>query len=187
MPFTFTYGGWWDAPRRNPRPDKMDVSRTEPFIGWKTLGVVLNGDGVWLKGQRGHYGVFARAVCPEMRPHHVPDWDCTCGFYAMKTPPPEPEYGAFRAEVELFGTVIEAENGYRAECQRVLSLQAFRTCSKDGCDRQAAVFKVNTNPEKRGTVIARCHKHRGGEFLALADLTAKIGTEIRWIDSEKAA
>lgn len=84
------------------------------------------------------YGVEADATCPHAEHRHVPDPDCTCGFYAYRISGPRPaglDQGWQRhtppgrglprhyAEllVELSGRVIIGTNGYRAEHQTVLA------------------------------------------------------------------
>lgn len=55
--------------------------------------------------------------------HPAPQWDCTCGFYAVPADRlHEWPFGGLIAEVELSGVVIEHESGYRAQYQRVVGL-----------------------------------------------------------------
>lgn len=61
------------------------------------------------------------AKCGIGRDHRPPYPNCTCGFYAMKVRPDWP--GEAVAEVELFGVVIEHEKGWRAERQRIISIE----------------------------------------------------------------
>lgn len=73
--------------------------------------------------------------------HDVPDWDCTCGIYALKELPSikrdNPDLVNFpmiiiRGQVELFGKIIYHEQGYRAQYARVYSLSPYIRCA--GCD-----------------------------------------------------
>jgi hypothetical protein len=63
---------------------------------------------------------------PEPEPakqHGRPDPDNSCGFYAWKADSDLPwQVGTWLLEVDLYGTVIEHESGYRAQKQRVLSI-----------------------------------------------------------------
>lgn len=75
----------------------------------------------------GTYGMDAEFQClcdnAAGRRHQGPGWRTRCGFYAIKTPP-EPWLGrawggTCTLEVELSGTVIEHDRGYRASHQRI--------------------------------------------------------------------
>jgi len=82
------------------------------------------------------YGTV-EAMCHIVRSHHAPVRGCTCGIYAMKTPPwenlripRELPVGTFiNGTVELFGKVIIHEYGYRAQYGRVTSLSDIVDCS----------------------------------------------------------
>lgn len=165
--------------KTEPEPE-VDTSRSEPFVGFKTLAVHRSKTGKYgLVGMYGgEYPVDAHAKCGSGGKHTAPDWGCSCGFYALNTAPLAPEYGRFIAEVELFGKVIEGEYGWRASRQRVLSLQAFQTCVK--CTVTAVGFRV----ARKGNVVPVCHSHSLWRRITLAQLTAAIGTEVRWLDSK---
>ncbi len=71
--------------------------------------------------------------------HDAPDLDCTCGFHALTDrseathllatrPPISRMFGPVLVEVDLAGTVIEFDRGYRASHQRVLGVQVPRWC-----------------------------------------------------------
>jgi hypothetical protein len=71
--------------------------------------------------------------------HTAPDLGCTCGFYAYQLREPATELLAGRPpvsrllgtallEVDLAGTVIEFQRGFRAGRQRVLGVQVPRWC-----------------------------------------------------------
>lgn len=71
----------------------------------------------------------------EISGHSAPSPGCTCGFYALKyRPGPARAITEALAEVELFGVVIEHENGYRAERQRILSLTLSPTLPYNPAD-----------------------------------------------------
>jgi hypothetical protein len=71
--------------------------------------------------------------------HDVPDLSCSCGFHAFERrseavqllaerPPVSRQFGAVLLEVDLAGTVIEFDRGFRASHQRVLGVQVPRWC-----------------------------------------------------------
>lgn len=75
------------------------------------------------------------ATCRYAQPHKVPDWVCSCGYYALKPNPnrtpaahslfldlPSADRFDIAATVELFGNVIEHAHGYRAQYMRVIAL-----------------------------------------------------------------
>lgn len=168
-----------------PRPEPThDTTRLDPFIGWKSLRVVLANNGLALKGARDvPYGVDAHAICNAWgflgkSQHEAPRWDCYCGFYALAERPKEFEYGSFLAQVELFGTVIEGERGWRASRQRVLSLFALRRCAFVECSNVAEGFQVGSD----GSVWPSCADHAPFGLGSLADLRAKLGTEVRYVE-----
>lgn len=103
-----------------------------------------------------NYGVEATAICagrgwaasyheccaaPEDAGRHpAPHPDCSCGFHAHLHGPQMCCTGpGWLFEVELHGKVVEHEDGYRAQRQRVLSVTPSSTCAL--CiERTAEVF-----------------------------------------------
>lgn len=153
-------------------PDMGDYERQMYWTGMRSP--------LWTPRAANGYARSAR--CNYFHDHVAPKWDCTCGFYALTDKPDYPEYGRFIARVELFGTVIEAQHGYRASRQRVLSLEVFRECQAedrvgDHCDREADGFQVT----KGGNVWPVCATHAPLGYTELADLRAKLGTEVKWV------
>jgi len=60
---------------------------------------------------------------PDNQP--VPAWNCSCGIYAYSDKPSpsyywDSDYGLAIAQVELSGTIIEHDSGYRAEKAKVI-------------------------------------------------------------------
>jgi hypothetical protein len=113
--------------------------------------------------------------------HKSPDPLCRCGFYALAERPGDWEYGVFMAQVELYGRVVRGERGWRAEHQRILRLEAKRVCPynhQDDLDRSAVGF-ISAASE---TLIPVCDHHgqQHSNFMDLAELTGKIGTEVAW-------
>jgi hypothetical protein len=95
---------------------------------------------------------WGRRVIPS--PHVAPDLACSCGFYAFnradaatqllaERPPVSRLFGAALLEVDLAGTVIGFDRGFRASQQRVLGVQVPRwcvPCAADGVAVGAQVF-----------------------------------------------
>jgi hypothetical protein len=80
--------------------------------------------------------------------HRVPDLDCSCGFYAFKDrgraldlltdrPPVSRLFGTFLLEVDLAGTVVEFDRGFRAGQQRVLGVTVPPWCVACAADGEA--------------------------------------------------
>jgi hypothetical protein len=80
--------------------------------------------------------------------HEAPDLSCTCGFHAFsrrsealrllaERPPVSRQFGAALLEVDLAGTVIEFDRGFRASHQRVLGVQVPRWCVPCAADGRA--------------------------------------------------
>lgn len=80
---------------------------------------------------------WGRRVVPP--PHTAPDLGCSCGFYAFKElgtatellstrPPVGRLFGTALLAVDLAGTVIEFDRGYRASHQRVLGAELPPWC-----------------------------------------------------------
>jgi hypothetical protein len=89
---------------------------------------------------------WGRRVVPP--PHGVPDLGCSCGFHAFKEeraavkllserPPVSRLFGAALLDVDLAGTVIEFDRGFRAGRQRVLGVQVPRWCVPCAADGEA--------------------------------------------------
>lgn len=122
-----------------------DVEAHDAPRGWKCAQLLLspNGAEVRLAGVSigGSYRAVDEAVCVRSRPHHAPSLACECGFYAFMERDPAVDLLARRSgydgdivvralcEVELAGTVIEHEQGYRGEIQRVLGVGLLPWCA----------------------------------------------------------
>ena len=87
--------------------------------------------------------------------HEVPAWDCSCGFYALSS-----EHSRrldprdWWAPVTLWGRVIEHENGWRAQYQRIDALCAPTSCR--GCAQAASVLA--TGETSHGVLMGWCGK-----------------------------
>ena len=132
--------------RRRAAPDPAaSLAVHEAPRGWKCAVPVStpDGSGVELAGISvgGAYHSEDTAVCTRGRAHAAPDWHCECGFYAFADRGEATRLLGTRAandsatvisglcEVDLHGTVIRHQHGYRAERQRVLSLQLLPYCA----------------------------------------------------------
>jgi hypothetical protein len=80
--------------------------------------------------------------------HGAPDLSCSCGFYAYQQrapatdllasrPPISRLFGTALLEVDLGGTVIEFDRGFRASRQRVLGVQVPRWCVSCAAEGEA--------------------------------------------------
>lgn len=99
--------------------------------------------------------------------HEAPDLACTCGFYALRDrsaalellatrPPVSRLFCAVLLEVDLAGTVIEFDRGYRSAQQRVLGVQVPRWCLP--CARQGRAVRAERIAGLGGEALSRaCH------------------------------
>lgn len=123
----------------------IDVPADEAPRGWKCAQVLLHpvtGE-IHLAGVAlgGLYEVDDAAVCAFGRGHESPDLGCDCGFYAFIERARAVDLVARAAgpgagtvvralcEVDLAGTVIECDDGYRAGRQRVLGVRLLPWCA----------------------------------------------------------
>ncbi|MEZ5102210.1 MAG: hypothetical protein R3C15_20885 [Thermoleophilia bacterium] len=102
----------------------------EPVVAWRAWAVVpdglaaLHADAVWRPRAP------ARATCA--RGHRAPDPACTCGLYAARSPRALTDYafdlatGVVIGRVKLWGRIVEATGGYRAELSYPAALFALR-------------------------------------------------------------
>jgi hypothetical protein len=241
-------------------PDETLPSHERPR-GYKAARLVADaaGGGSFLGLTLGGlYGHDDRAVCEVLagalppprrwgrrrRPtaHEAPDLTCTCGFYAFHgregalglltaRPPISRQLGVVLLEVDLSGTVIEFDRGFRAGQQRVLGVQVPRwcvPCAASGTARPARVvaglsgaaladslraelpryppvYRLALSVHQtallerlagRAALRAVCDEHTPVELVAedaapgdrivleLADLAARLGTEVRWLDDD---
>lgn len=112
-------------------PTRIQV---DPLVGYKTLNLRLDAGRVLLAGMRRSYsGLLETAECVKYpkneAEHSTPGLDCTCGFYAWRE---QSEVGpsGHLASVELFGSVVVCEKGFRAAKQRVTSLLLAPGCDQ---------------------------------------------------------
>src|SRR4051794_34817997 len=178
------------APVEGPLPVTYEA---EPLRGWRWVRAKRVGDSVVAASLIDHvrtdrrqggsqpalFGVESDAICQRMT-HPAPAPGCRCGFWSV----PERRLldgavgvrlgGWALAEVELSGTVIEAERGMRAGHQRILSLTFPDRCERPECVERSTGLAVTSN----GFLRSGCEEH-GGE-LTLVEAAGLLGTETRF-------
>lgn len=114
-------------------PPLEEVEGDMPILAHRAAALSFNHTGIYVRPLHFHerLELDADAVCKaEVRwgydvvpKHQAPDENCQCGFYAV---PPDVDSwhsdGTVDLLVELSGTVIEHDLGYRAEHQRVIQM-----------------------------------------------------------------
>lgn len=187
------------------------VERAEPIRAWRGVQILANSFTVYLGSMNHQLGNFAadeqKAVCGVHRyfgmyplvgqqpveGHEAPGLNCECGFYGVKKK--ADAYGAFVAEADFYGTVIEHELGYRAEYQRILSIRVVRPALCAGrflCDGTPGVITfapdtmtpnsyggMETLPGSASIVCDRCAADQD-RVATLPQLAARLGVEVRW-------
>jgi hypothetical protein len=134
------------------------------------------------------YDAVTDAVCEGGRPHRAPDEHCRCGFHAVKARNElwrlDPAREAVVLDVELSGTVIEHEFGYRASRQAVLGVCLPATCTRWRCRRptagvapyQSSAYEFELKPwTPLRPVCERCGKRH---LWSLADLASELTVEV---------
>jgi hypothetical protein len=180
--------------------------RDEPAHGWKLAFLIKDARNVMFRAITRHAFYTAgrqrfTCHCPDAQfpsvlraPHHKPAVGdgSSCGWYAMKDKRDcvqaynsrmarRPlEMNAWLLEVDLWGTVIEGEQGYRGENQRVLSVQPAGKPELTLMD-QNQFYVMGTQilyrPVGRGLFAPPIKP-----VLCMTDLAGKLGTEVLWTD-----
>jgi hypothetical protein len=167
----------------------------EPIVGVKLSQLVLVAGRVtfaprYLREHPHTYEADADALCEGTHAHRAPSAACRCGFYAVASRAdlwrlgPAPE--AVILDVELSGTVIEHEFGWRAGHQSVLGMHLPAWCTaKRRCRRQAvgvAPYRsYEYEPGAASTwtrlrpVCGRCSK---GRALTIPDIAGYLSGEV---------
>ncbi len=116
-----------------PEEDPFDLAE-EKMCGFKI--VALSGQTPTFTGVTGDtYTHDENAVCKEFPDHVPPASGCECGFYAFKERK-DAQFelslhpGLFLIDVDLFGIGFSHKYGYRAESQRVNSLNFPKRCMR---------------------------------------------------------
>lgn len=142
------------------------------------------------------FGNSARAMCMSSHDHRAPDSGCACGFYALKDVRKLP-FRVFTSlrrmvllQVELSGTVIAAQYGYRAGRQDVLRVWVPRRCAVFGCRRHAeyCIIRESSLDWHDQKLVPACWKHTvkfrrrfKGPRFTLQDLRDQLHTEFEWM------
>jgi hypothetical protein len=127
-------GGWMEIKQENPPIE--EIHQEDPIRAWRGLWLRADGPTVLVVNGVGtplSVGEEVRASCrqgPEL--HSAPDWGCTCGYHAPREKAVAWNWGNVVGEVDLYGKVIECDEGYRAEYMRLLSVHIFRPSFCEG-------------------------------------------------------
>jgi hypothetical protein len=169
------------------------VTPGEPILGVKVARLVRYESRIYFaprfpRALSRPYEAVADAVCESEHRHAAPDPGCRCGFHAVATRDDlwrldaSPE--AVILDVELAGTVIEHEYGWRAQHQVVLGVHLPAICAKWRCRRPTA-GAAPCRPEtyelemSHWTLLrptcTRCAKRR---LVPIADLASELGVEV---------
>ena len=181
-----------EVPVELPRREQVD-----PFVGYKQVYLNYRSGKIVMGGDyMGTYGADATAECkkfPAPDPKHAaPDPDCTCGLYAMAEPFKLGDYAKIAlATVELFGTVIVGEKGFRAGRQRITAL-AIRPvcvmCDEVGDERRSSDALY---AQFNGEVVTLCKGHgevsvtlNALERLELEQVSEMLGIPVEWCHAD---
>lgn len=135
------------------------------------------------------FGRDASATCNKIFYHQAPDWDCTCGFYAVPADMlPRHNYskGLTTLQVELSGLVVAHDEGYRAEHQRVLEVVVQRChCGKPSdaihFDKASHLYQgvyCATHSERTlGLLADWCQLVRAGRLKELIGIMDQVSSE----------
>ena len=136
-----------------PEPEVELVAQV--ITGYRAFHVRRNGKLATLNQRTLNEGPEHPAVCdPTMRAyllrdeHESPAWGCTCGYYAVPAPTHD-WHASWHAVVELWGTVIEHDDGWRAQYQRLVEIAPPARCS--WCPANAGCLAV-----KDGFLVGWC-------------------------------
>ena len=181
--------------------------RPEPVHGWKLGLIIKDARNIMFRAitRRAFYTAGRQRFlchCPDDRfppvprpPHHQPTLadDSSCGWYAMKDKDeclrayraraarsPQ-EMNAWLLEVDLWGTVIEGEHGYRGEYQRVLSVRPAGQPELSITSHDRQLYLVGTQVRYRQAPRSLLTRSRE-PVLRVADLASRLGTEVLWSD-----
>ena len=156
-----------ETAQRNSRRRTWDAfvpaTSIDAFRGYKIAQLIIGADdSAWLAGVTSlRYGVDTIADC-RRRTCRPPGLDCRCGFYAFRERDTaldllgsmgghHPARSYVLLTVDLDGTVLEYESGFRAQRQRVLRVEipdACMRCLRGGTVTPAATFMAH--PQFRG-------------------------------------
>ena len=184
------------------------VDQPDPIRAWKSISLGADEHTVYLRSHhtQGPIALESLASCSQRyysysdrRPPHgaVPELTCSCGWYAVKDRAKLKELGYdgfVMAEVDLYGTVIEAEHGYRAEWQRILALRIRRGYCRGAfmCEgtpdlidfpwSEETLWNGGSTPtvSKVRHPVPVCREHAGDSAVELSRIASRLGVEVRW-------
>ena len=99
----------------------------EPILGWRSFHYGQDNDDapwwpcsttravLWYEGE-------LEAKCDARGEHKAPQAGCTCGIYVSDKREVPADYSPILAVVELWGTVVKHDKGYRAQKARIKML-----------------------------------------------------------------
>lgn len=157
------------------QPAELDL---EDIRAWKVANV--DAGGVFHGVVRGTYAADDMSVCGRTKgAHPAPQLRCTCGFYAFKSRSKalemwEDTLATALLEVDLYGTIVEHERGFRAQSQVVLALHLPTRCRH--CLRVADGVSVGADGYYE-VACSRCRDRRGG--ITSEELAVLVGTEVQ--------
>jgi hypothetical protein len=165
-------------------------TQVEPIVAWKELKLAVKGGLPVLSGWRRDYDStlqVAECLAGSDDDHAVPDPDCKCGFYAVAV-----RVALWRpaliATVELFGTVIVCEKGFRASHQRVVAVDvpaACEFCLTMGDERRASdafYFSMGGDGKRLGAPHGEIAEGRNAAVrLELGALADRFGVPFAWV------
>lgn len=177
---------WPPSPAHSSKPKLEEVEGDVPILAHRSALLRFDGTnkpfGSVSYSER--FGVEADAACSPgtslaisgyiystRAAHKAPDVDCRCGFYAL---PPDMAstyegHNYVTLMVELSGTVIEHDKGYRAEHQRVIECQ-LPACPY--CGAQADVVVVDDHVMTQTTCTAHTPEPSPGVvFVSVESVT----------------
>lgn len=180
-----------------PEPEIEHVEGDMPILAHRIARLTFDGTSLPFKPlHRGRpFGVDSTARCEvehaymsvrgfyesRPKPHTSPGLDCQCGFYSVPSDvePWGEGHDFVTLLVELSGTVIEHEKGYRAEHQRVVECQV-PACRY--CGNQSAVIDVRSGQMYEATCkahVAQVAVEQCGDgrvLIDVADLSLPVPT-----------
>lgn len=181
----------------------MKRKGADALRGWRGAGLSVVGKTLRLGAinyGNGNFSVEAEAKCvredrsdwtiwtqalpsPAPKGHEVPHPDCTCGFYATKERADADQWNVM-LDVEVSGTVISHEKGYRASKQRVLQV-IIPCCAYWMCRETSVVLDFGYRDEDEGPsgsekFVPHCGEHarNDGFGLTLLQAAEHLGTEV---------
>lgn len=163
----------------------------EPFVAYKRVDLRYNHGVVTLRGSWSEVSLDDHAKCkknPKPEPEHdAPFPGCDCGFWGLKDKITPGIYCRVVATVEMFGTVIHGEKGYRSSRQRILQIAIAPGCG--ACEAMEDVRRVADGLyfDVTGAPHPLCVDHgslaasiNAAIRLTPSEIAARIGTEVMW-------